>query len=1085
MSFKEKLCFNFYRKDFATILKEGLIFQRVCHYFASQNVFSEETSRYYTELHDIKDNRIEIVNIILDRLYHLSLKEIFLVFNRINDRITQDLAIKLSKFNIVWLTLVNKVKTLRKKDSCYVRLLPFGEVIYVKLDEIVTNISLSKIIKTDMIDKEYVKANINYKNFYKIFKENSSKILVQGEPGMGKTVHLKNLLYTWSRDKWSLSNELLVLKLILKDVEPENDLYDELIKQNFQGIDFITKGIVKRMIDEKSKNIILLIDGVDEFYRDEITITNFLNHPDCDVQTVLWSRNWKAKEISHTCDIVFELTGANISDMKNFFLKCFKDEQKTDTFFENVIEENETLQNFCRVPLLAMIIFYIWKMKEEVNGRSLYELYEKIIETIQTKKGIEDEYLDCQFLEKFYRNCLRCLPENMNRIKLNEEEIKDLSAIFDGILQCIECKHQLNNTIEIQFYHLSFQEFFAAKYIIFCFKQKKMNDLDNLLEKLLNKYSKLKLFKILDFISSKSVELGKDLLKSSNLFKKMNETDEISEYFSKENKLKNLSTFFENLNDSMYLYAVEIGKDELEKIDIGNCTLSVETIIVSLYQMKNLKYVKFSGDKFSPVKVYPNLAEYFTEFKNLKEMTLIDETTFLSIQRLEDNHIYLKLKFSNIFGVYDIRKLLEKLNFVSKIHVSLDKNCQDEKIILEIILIILNNCQHLKEIHLDDTILTTETFVELLSIFEITLKSYIYVIFKNSILDVDQLYLLHNQLYRNRLIRKCKIDFHGMIEGEEMSLFSNEIEQNQNDPSSTDIVDGNNSDNQKKRRKNTEWTEITKINFIRIFQEDDLKNHHPFTISFPTKIIEEDAINDIIDVNYKGYYFFLQIISNKIQEYKLKSDNISQKIEFVFPKKINDEDCLIISKIMQNLPNIKIIKLLNCKRIKTTFNDIFNNLEKSCDTLTEIVFYKCYKLDENYSKTLGNILKNCKKLEIFKISYCKLLSSDGFGKIIQNLKYSKETLIELEITKLKLTNENEILLGELFSECKKLEKIDIENTINFNENFQNIIDGLKFCSKTLKKVKINHYNLNPMQKLCLKNFYTNNPKISKPHWYIL
>lgn len=84
-----------------------------------------------------------------------------------------------------------------------------------------------------------------YQSFFTIFKHNFKKLLIKREPGIGKTTHNQYLTYQWSIDLWESFNDKLLLNVVLRDCQENEDIFDCIINQNFKKYAIHNKGSFK------------------------------------------------------------------------------------------------------------------------------------------------------------------------------------------------------------------------------------------------------------------------------------------------------------------------------------------------------------------------------------------------------------------------------------------------------------------------------------------------------------------------------------------------------------------------------------------------------------------------------------------------------------------------------------------------------------------------------------------------------------------------------------------------------------------------------------------------------------------------
>ncbi|CAD5126555.1 unnamed protein product [Dimorphilus gyrociliatus] len=250
-----------------------------------------------------------------------------------------------------WSRLINEVKEKHSNEHSFVQVLPFGKKYRFQVKDIVTPIEVIKINKS-MFKQCQLPTEITFYTFHEVLLTDFGKIVIQGEPGIGKSVHVKYLLNSWANNKWKEFNDKLFLLISIKDVFIESrlnnntSLYQLIKEQNFPKDSCIDETMIKEWFKEKRKDIILFIDGADELNSGDnnsnswvTSLNSIIEGVNCSLPTVVWCRNWRAEEILFSCDLALELIGFNRQQLKEFFQK-FEDNTKCNSFIEELDKAN-------------------------------------------------------------------------------------------------------------------------------------------------------------------------------------------------------------------------------------------------------------------------------------------------------------------------------------------------------------------------------------------------------------------------------------------------------------------------------------------------------------------------------------------------------------------------------------------------------------------------------------------------------------------------------------------------------------------------------------------------------------------------
>ncbi|CAD5126720.1 unnamed protein product [Dimorphilus gyrociliatus] len=856
-------------------------------------------------------------------------------------------------------------------------------------------------------------------------------------------------MYTWSWNLWKIPNDFLVLKILLRDVKRGNDIFDEIVEQNFQGLDYINKDFVKSMIKEKSKEIIIFLDGVDEFNIDSYSFKTFIYDQNCDVQTVLWSRNWKARQIQHNCDLIFHLKGFDFGHLLEFFGKCFKYGNQAEIFFETVIDKNTTLQEFCRVPFLAMIIFHLWKEKGDLNNMSLYKLYKNIVELLQSKRKINENILDEGLKNKFFKGCLEFLPENTNNLKLSEEEIKILEKVYGGLLHFIIKKNSVDDEVEVQFYHLSLQEYFAANYLIDKYEMNNMEEADKVLSLMFEKYPQMKLFNVLNFLSAKSVELGVEILTQSKYFEKMNKTEWISDRLDDCNN-RSLHLNDEEINPSLFQFLVQNGKLSTQELQFKACTfLNFESFSKSLQMSQTITDVKISSNFYIPPIFLPEMLNSFSNGGILSFFSLdcFDKWRII-ISRVEEKFfsltVILDQMIDDMQNSFD--KSLEQCQMLKALHIEISNKCLKvlNGTVLNSFLKTIPKLEYLDNIHFSKPEFGKKLFLE---IFKSLPKSIKKLSIETSVFKLGTYSLLCDSMTKNSSIDGCPTISISII-GSDWSckdviysiLFEKDVCKTENS-----------SPNMKRRKINSNFNEYIDIFFL-----------------FPKPCVSQIPKIELKQENYSGNHIYLKrIVDHEIIDWeKLSKSYISVK----FLGLLNSFDCFYLSKILNSHDNlVKGILLGDCREMENNgFEKIFEGLKPSCNSISTIVFQHCPDSNFDYCNVIGTLLEYCSNLSAFKMSLNQETPGEfkcksDLRKIIDGLQISCITLSEIVFQKFSITDQDGYLLGELFKTCTSLKEINLEESKFYDSALDSILFAIEDCTENLASFKYSSFYLTNSQ----------------------
>ena len=352
------------------------------------------------------------------------------------------------------------------------------------------------------------KTVIDVKDMFEKCKGGTKKILVLGRAGIGKSTFCQYVTYQWAKGEIWTQYQLVVLiklRMLTNDNYPSGRDYSpfDLVKKEYASRITMKEGDRSRFEEHcRMGQVLWLLDGYDEFVqnipkqlRDVFElILNKYHH-------ILTSRPYS---ITLSYDVKMEITGFtddNIAKYIEQFFVQIKDQLGDATSrgqqLTSFLKSNPNIWGIAHMPVNLELICSLWGDIDQSQTMvlTMTGLYENITEwllrrylikqknlppiEVQTKSR-NDIYQDCNkeltFLESLAYNAMttsvlilqpKSLEEASNDAKVTAEDKKHIFNI--GVLKSFDGKatgNQLQANKEYYFVHLSFQEYFAARYLV-------------------------------------------------------------------------------------------------------------------------------------------------------------------------------------------------------------------------------------------------------------------------------------------------------------------------------------------------------------------------------------------------------------------------------------------------------------------------------------------------------------------------------------------------------------------------------------------------------------------------------------------
>ena len=377
---------------------------------------------------------------------------------------------------------LNVEKCQEKLKSYYdtfskVKNVPWDESSTIQIDEIYTPLSwVRDHRKPSRVTQEELE------DYTDMFKGKSTRMLVYGRPGIGKSTFCKKAAYDWSKAlKEVLMNFYIFLLIKLRDVCDLEDIRDVLRASKLLASDGpISVDSLYDYITNNQDKVLLILDGYDEYsFAEEhspiLEIWKGEQLRDCHV--IVTTRELKCDELRGPSHVQLEIQGFKSRERKETFARKFLAGGDDLDEFMSYLEEKDLL-DMAEIPLLLLMLCILWKEKHhEGLLKSRADIFTQFIQTMLDHKGERQQPMPFQKVtstearedlsnlgkvafeallqDRLYVRCSK-LPGNVST------SFQKLSEV--GLFQIVNLT-SLNPEKGAYFIHKSVQEFLAAWHI--------------------------------------------------------------------------------------------------------------------------------------------------------------------------------------------------------------------------------------------------------------------------------------------------------------------------------------------------------------------------------------------------------------------------------------------------------------------------------------------------------------------------------------------------------------------------------------------------------------------------------------------
>ena len=362
-----------------------------------------------------------------------------------------------------------------------------GEQFTIKSPKENNNEKLHKILDTSTATKEIKEMLVPLEK-----NEEPCFILIEGAPGIGKSVLLKEIAYRWGK-KSLLQNFELILLICLRDPSLQQvKSVDDLLKLFCIGDENATEIVSacsEYLFANGGKTLTLLLDGYDEYpdhLRQRSLVANILQRqvlPLCGL--IVSSRPHASEHLCQQATIRVDILGFTETEREHYIKQALPDQPHKINELTQYLHQQPSVDSICFIPFNMVILLYLYKLGISLPKNSTELYHHFICFTIGrhlSKFGnpLTHSITDLNNLPEPYNRTIQQLSKlslealNSNKLVFTLDEIAtacpDIITIPGaingfGLLHAVQHFGLYAKTITLSFIHFTIQEFLAAHYI--------------------------------------------------------------------------------------------------------------------------------------------------------------------------------------------------------------------------------------------------------------------------------------------------------------------------------------------------------------------------------------------------------------------------------------------------------------------------------------------------------------------------------------------------------------------------------------------------------------------------------------------
>ena len=318
-------------------------------------------------------------------------------------------------------------------------------------------------------------------------------ILIEGAPGIGKSVLLKEISYRWAKKELLQKFELVLLVYLrdpsLQQIQSVDDLL-QLFCKGDKNASQIVSACAQYLFANGGKTLTLLLDGYDEYPRDlhkSSLIADILKRqvlPLCAL--VVSSRPHASEHLRKKATVRVDILGFTETEREQYIKQAMPDQPHKVKELTQYLHQRPSIDSICFSPFNMAILLYLYQLGVPLPKTST-ELYHHFIcfticrhlskfgtpitQDITDLTNLPDPACN-RIIQQLSKLSLEAL--NNNKLIFNLHEViavcPDIATIPGaingfGLLHAVQHFGIYMKTMTLNFIHFTVQEFLAAHYI--------------------------------------------------------------------------------------------------------------------------------------------------------------------------------------------------------------------------------------------------------------------------------------------------------------------------------------------------------------------------------------------------------------------------------------------------------------------------------------------------------------------------------------------------------------------------------------------------------------------------------------------
>ena len=364
------------------------------------------------------------------------------------------------------------VNTLRSwyKDPMWqnLNLFPWmGDEWALRLSEVYTRLEMETL--TGKLHARGTKSLGDNKELLIDIQPDGTRILVKGDPGIGKTTFTHKVAYDWAAGNLPQFDVVLVLKLKFssKNQTIESMVVDQLKSISDNPSSIASEAEVGNYLKFGKDKVLLVLDGLDEIKLKEFPhVQKVLKgeaYRSCCILAT--TRPHVAASFQNKATSVAKILGFSEEKVEEFTSYIISDKSERKQFFQQIHERN--MSEMASVPILLQALALLFRENRQLPD-TLKTTYDDLVfflrKTCEDSKGLTEDEIRAAMAE-INELAFRGLMREDKQLVFSRDEIQNENILKLGLLAAEKSGSGFKPTTVLYFLHLTLQENCAADHV--------------------------------------------------------------------------------------------------------------------------------------------------------------------------------------------------------------------------------------------------------------------------------------------------------------------------------------------------------------------------------------------------------------------------------------------------------------------------------------------------------------------------------------------------------------------------------------------------------------------------------------------